>query len=480
MKKEFCVYSTALVALILAISQSGAAMTLEEYLQSVQKKNRTFLSFEASTEAATSRYQQGDLELSPILSASGSYLDDKSLQSSGGSSLTHNQVRQYSLGLSKKFSTGTQAALTGSVTGVNAEGSFGGTSFVSENHVGTLGVALSQSLWKDFFGTSTRLRWERERSQELYEKNGYNLQSKQALIEAESVFWDLMYLQQELQLRKASLERARKIESWVKNRASNGIGDRADVLNAQGLVASRELQLVGTRDDLKAAEERFADQIEWPEGQPVPELQGNLEQVRPLKNFIGGEQGKIVRLDAYLSVLDAEVKKVGAREAEEKVTPDLVLSGGYKTNGYDTTDSKALGKMTDKDHPVSNVALTFSWALDWGSKGAVRTTAQKDALAAQLKKEKSLLDSETAWKEINRRHAEMSARIQAAMNLSQIQTAKAAAERDKLSKGRSITSNVITAEQDAADAELTLTKLKAEQRKLESQSRLFVKILEGT
>ncbi len=479
MKKEMCIFSTAMIALILAMAQSGAAMTLEEYLQTVQKKNRNFQALDASQDAATSRYQQGDLDLSPILSASGNYIDDKSLQSVGTSLVTHSQVRQYSLGLAKKFSTGTQASVTSSVEALNVEGATGTSGLSSESHIGTLGVSVSQSLWKDFFGTSTRLRWERERSQAQYEKTGYNLQAKQALIDAESAFWDLLYLQQELDIRKASLERAKKIEGWVRNRASNGIGDRADVLNAQGLVAARNLQLIATQDDLKAAQARFADQIEWGE-QPVPVLEANLAQVRPLKNFVGGEQGRIVRLDTYLSVLDAEVKKVNAKEAVEKVSPDLVLSGQYKTNGYDTTDAKAASRMTDKDYPVSTVGVAFTWALDWDAKGAVRNSAQKDALAAQLKKEKSLMDSETAWKEINRRHAEMSARIDAAETLSKVQTAKAAAERDKLAKGRSITSNVITAEQDAADAELNLTKMKAEQRKLESQSRLFVKIVEGT
>jgi outer membrane protein TolC len=483
MKKEMCFFSTAtlsLFALIVAAAQASSALTLDEYLQMVQKKNRTFQSLEASQEAADSRYKQGDLDLSPMLTASGSYLDDKSLTSAGTAVLTHNQVRQYSLGLAKKFSTGTSASVTSTLQAVNSEGAAGATSIASENHTGTLGVSVSQSLWKDFFGQSTRLRHEREKSQSLYEKTGYNLQAKQALIDAEGAFWDLMYLQQELQLRKASLERAKKIEGWVRNRASNGIGDRADILNAQGLVASRELQLIGARDDLKGAQEKFADQIDWPDNQPLPELHGNLEQARPLKNFVSGEQGRVVRLDTYLSVLDAQVKQVNAKEAEEKVAPDLTLAGAYKTNGYDTTDSGAWEKQTSKDYPVSSVSLTFSWALDWDTKGAVRSAASKDALAAQLKKEKSLLDSETAWKEINRRHDEMSAKVTAAANLSQVQTAKAAAEREKLSKGRSITSNVITAEQDAADAELTLTKLKTEQRKLESQSRLFVKIQEGT
>src|SRR5262249_44801135 len=97
MKKEVCIYSTAMIALILAIAQAGSAMTLDEYLQAVQKKNHTLQSLDVSKEAATSRAQQGDLELSPILSAGGSYLDDKSLTSLGTAVLTHNQVRQYNL-----------------------------------------------------------------------------------------------------------------------------------------------------------------------------------------------------------------------------------------------------------------------------------------------------------------------------------------------------------------------------------------------
>lgn len=481
MKKEMCILTTAFLVLILAISQSASALTLDEYLREVQKKNKNLLSYEASMEAASIRYEGANLELSPILSAGANYLDDKSQNYSAAGAITHNQVRQYNLGLSKKFSTGTQASVVGAVQAINLEGTTAvGTGIASEFHTGTMAFSLSQSLWKDFFGRSTRLRWARESSQREYEKTGYNLQAKQALIAAESAFWDLMYLQQELEIRKASLDRAKKIEGWVRRRASNGIGDRADVLNAQGLVAARELQLLNTQDELKAAEKVFANQMEISADGKIPVLEGKLDQARPLQNFVSGEKGRVVRLDTYLSVLDAQVKKVSAQESVEKVRPDVVLSGQYKTNGYDTTDSGAISKMNDRDYPVSSVGLTFTWALDWESKNAIRDSAKADALAAQLKKERQLLESETAWNEINRRHQEMSAKIKLAATLSEVQTAKAAAERDKLSKGRSITSNVITAEQDAADAELTLTKLKAEQRKLESQGRLFVKIQEDT
>ena len=55
-----------------------------------------------------------------------------------------------------------------------------------------------------------------------------------------------------------------------------------------------------------------------------------------------------------------------------------------------------------------------------------------------------------------------------------IRSKRALVEKDKLSKGRTITSEAITAEQDAAETALTLMKLRTEQRKLESQAKLFI------
>lgn len=457
------------------------ALTLDEYLEQVQKKNRALQSLEASQEAANDRYKQGDLVLSPVFTAATNSTDDKSLQYSSSGLVSHMQARQTSLGIAKKFSTGTQVSVQGSVQALSFEANTAaGGAFAQEFHTGTLGVSLSQSLWKDFFGSSTRLRWEREKSQQKMEKTGYDLQARQALIRAEAAFWDLFYLQQEVEIRKESLDRARRIEGWVRRRAGNGIGDRADVLNAQGLVAARELQLLTSQDELIAAQKVFGDQLELPAGEPIPKLQGNLDEQRPLESYVGRETGRVVRLDSYLDVLNSQVRKTIAGETAESLRPDLVLQGQYKTNGYDTTDAGAASRMTDSKHPVASVGVSFTWLLDWETKNSVRNAASQDALAAQLKKERSLLESDTSWREVNRRYSELSRKIKAAQSLAEIQSAKAKAERDKFSKGRSITSNVITAEQDAADSLLTMTKLKAEQRKLEAQGRLFVKIQEGT
>jgi hypothetical protein len=103
-----------------------------------------------------------------------------------------------------------------------------------------------------------------------------------------------------------------------------------------------------------------------------------------------------------------------------------------------------------------------------------KKTAVTDYESSKLKAERKLLEGKTAWAELVRRHEEMSRKVKLAVKLSQIQTEKVKTESDKLSKGRTITSQVITAEQDASEAELNAIKLKVEQRKMESQARLFV------
>lgn len=479
MKKLKIQVVAALAASTFMAQSNSVAMGLQEYLQAVQGSNKNIKSIETSLEAAETRYQQADLELSPILTARGFYQDDKSTQYSTSSTIAHQQIRQYSLGLGKKFSTGTQLQATTTIQAVNTEGVAGINPINAENHTGTVGVSLSQSLLKNFFGEQTKLRWQRESLQKKLEVSSVDLQKRQFLADSEALYWDFIYLQNELELRKTSLERAKRIESWVTGRASNGIGDKADILNAQGLVAARELQLISTRDELRALQERLALQLELKQEDKFPSIEGDLGVTRTIDSLLQGTGNKVIRLDAYLGSLESETKAVLASEAQESVMPDLTLDAQYKTNGYDTTDSGAASKMTNSDKPVFGVGLTLSWALDWDSKGAIRSTAAKDALAAKYKREKKLQEGESAWRELSRRHFELSARIKAASELAKVQVAKAGAERDKLSKGRSVTSNVVTAEQDAAEAELTLAKLKAEQRKLESLGRLFVRTEEA-
>lgn len=469
---------------LLLIPVSAQALTLDEYLNEVRAKNGMVQSYQSSKEAATARRIQGDLELSPMLQVKATKMIDKKLQIQGTSMVNQLDTTDYTLALAKKFSTGTQAAISLGVNDLAVDGTnLGVTPPQNLNQsfsTGYLGLSLSQSLWKDFFGNATRLRHERESKVEATELQGLTLQERQTLIEAEAAFWEHLYLKEELDQRKQSLDRAKKIEGWVRNRASNGIGDKADVYNSQGLVALRELQLLATQDEIKASEVKIRTILELKSGEPLPEIKGDMSKERRLSEFIsGGSDGRVVRLDAYLSVLESDVKAIVAREVEDGLRPDLVLEGSYKTNSFENDMSSALNKVSDQSRPTTAVALRLSYPLDWGVTGAAKNAARMEAKAAELRRDRKLLESDASWSEFSRRHEELGKKIKAAMIASRLQTLKSNAERDKLSKGRSVTSQVVLAEQDAAESLLTLTRFQVEQRKMESQAQMFFRMKDG-
>lgn len=461
----------------LALAPTAHAMDLKTFLQEVASKHRGLEALRLSREGAEDRRLAGDLVLTPTLSLKGGYLSDKKQPNQLGA--TELLANEYSAALAKRFSSGTSVSLTARSGGYENVGVPAAYAAYGKFSQGALGINISQSLWKDFFGRSTGLRHERENAAAEAEKSGYDLQARQILFDAEAAFWDALYLNMELQLRRTSLERARRIETWIGRRVGDGISDRADLLSAKALAASRQLQLIATEDELAASQRRLRDFLETDPSQPLPPLEGDLSQRRTPEQLLTGE-GTVTRLDVWLAAQESKARAAGALEAEDSVRADLVLSGGYNTNSYEPngTASDAARTWNKTDTPTTQVGVSWVYMFDTDAKNSVVGSARKEAMAAKLRSERKSREGETAWVEMNRRHGELSKRIDSADQIRRLQSDRAKAEQDKYGKGRSITSNVINSEQDAAEADLTFMRLQAEQRKLEAQTRLFIRVKE--
>lgn len=459
---------------------TSSAMTLEQYLGEVQKRHKEFQSLNTSQEVAEDRREAGDLGLSPVLTMAAGYLSDEKQPQTFTTKTTGTQ---YSLGLAKEFSTGTKASLNAQVQKVELSGvppAYQGF-FPSEYAVGSLGLSLSQSLWKNSFGAGTRLRQQRQATSAMLEKESYNLQQRQILIEAETAYWTYLYHQDEVKSRQDSLERAQKIETWLRRRFRDGINDKADYLNAQALTASRDLLLATAKDQLTAAEQNLRTFLELGESEKTPVLTSNFKQARDIRGLIHGNSGRVVRMDAYLASLEAKTKNIGAQEVADGLKPDLVLEASYATNtDVQNTTTDALNRLHKTDIPTTQIGVKFTYMFDTDAKLSQEALARKEALAAQLKSERKLLESDVSWTELQRRYAEMLKQIETTEKISELQTARAKEQSLKLSRGRAVTSDVINSEEDVATAVLNLNRLRAEARKMEAQSRLFIRLDEAT
>lgn len=456
-----------LIAVLLIVTQSGYAMTLEEFLAQVKRNNRIYSSTDISIDAAKDRQNAGDIELAPTITASYLRTEDKSLPSQ---TAQERKISDYSLGVSKKFSTGTLVSLSGKTTFNNYESPNAGTNPETSNS--SLGVSLSQSLWKNFFGTATRIRHEREDAVGQAETLALDLQRRGVLIEAEASFWDYVVAQEDLKLKEENLERAKKLDRWTSGRVSNGISDRSDLLNVKALMSLRELELQNARDQLKTEEVRLRQNLDLADGEATPVLDGNLAQPRPYVDQLL-KQKNVISIEAYLAVLQAKSKKLVADEVVDSFKPDLSLVGGYTTTAYDASGHNSLKDVSKTDYPRSYVGVNFTWLFDTSAKKAQVSSYTKDAMVAQHSADKKQAEGKTAWAEHLRKFKVAQESVKTLEKIADYQKQRVKSEQDKFSKGRTITTNVVTAETDSAEADVKFLKAKSGLKKLEASTLLF-------
>lgn len=460
------VYPLVLFCAILLSSQSQA-VTLDEYMQRVKKENKIFRSLTYSIESSNERLTAGDIVLVPTLTAAASLADDASLPSIFG---TKREVAEYSLGFSKKFTTGTSLSLSAKTDQYRSDNA---NPPYDQYSNGGLGISLQQSLWKDFFGQSTVYRKNRETIINQAETLGVDLKLRGALYDAQSTFWDYAVAQEDLRLKKSNLERAKKLENWTSNRVSNGISDRADLMNVKALAAVREVQLVTAEDEIKTQETKFREYLSVADGEPTPSIEANLMLAQ---NYFGDltKKKNVVQIATYLSVLDAKTKKIIADEVTESLRPDVTLLGSYNTTSYDRDYTQMTSNITRSDRPKTFIGVSLTWLIDTDAKAAQTSAAAKDALAAQYLSERNLVLGKNAWSDLLRKYEITQQSVKTLEKVANYQRERAKAEQEKFGKGRTITANVVTAETDAAEAEVTLLKAKSGLRKLEASSILFI------
>ena len=465
-----------LAPLGVALAAPPARFSIEDYLGQVTKSNGLYQSADLAKDAAAARKDTGDLVLAPILNATIGYLDDRKETQIPLLEGNRTKALTYTLGVSKQFSTGTKASLDLSSASATlyGMGQIPGFETPPNQNTETLTFSLSQSLWKDFFGRSTRLRHEREDKVYQLQNKSETLKARKVLVDAETAYWNYLYKVAEVDARKAALDRAKVIYQWHASRHANGLSNDSDILQAEALRTQREIQVDQSLDDLKAATEsvRVAAHIDGAQ-QIWVDVQ-DLAKQRDLMTMVGAKGGdKVVRMDSELNQLDFETKSVASLETQESLRPDLNFDLKLASSGLDPTTSSAYSDVAKVNHPTLYTGLRFSLNLDQGLMGRARTAAAKDAEAANLIYQQGARESDSSWLELQRRYKELNRRIEVVTKLSEIQRRKSDSENRRMKNGRSTTFAVVQFEQDFADANLLLLQLESEARKIEAQAKMF-------
>ncbi len=477
-----CFQKHSIVILFCSFTGANAhALTLESYLEVVKKNNSAVRASELLEEVAQMKRGSGDyVELSPYLIAQATYFDDKKEQMFPTQQGTRTKIPSFSVGINKKLSTGTTLGVALEQSKKDIEG-------IAFPYVvswdSTIKIFAQQSLWKNIFGRGTSYRHERESAQEKMERLNQRIQGIGVLVQAELSYWEWFFREEEYKEKKEGIDRAQKLRDWTAKRLANGIGDRSDLLQVESLLKIRELDFIGANDSLLASRRLLLD-FGQDDALPINTAERKTTEleferdphhlVQDWKKAENSKTFKIVKLESELIFTASQLALSAEGEGQEMLKPDLTLEGSYATNSREVTYGDSLGASVNSNTPTAAVGLKFTMNFDFFQKQRLLKAAKIESIVSKMKSEKSELDSRSAWSELERRHKELSRRIKVAEELSRFQDEKFKRERERIAVGRSTTFQVVTFEQDAAEARLNLLRLKAEQRKLEASARLFI------
>jgi len=456
------------IGISMFVASLSQAMNIDEYMNIYKSKNSLLRSSDMSFEAIQGKVDAAEIDLAPAFNLGYLKGDDKSLPNQLS---PHRTSEQFTAGLGKKFVTGTSVQLSAqNYSFTNENTAFPGFDKYS---TGLLGLTVKQSLWKDFFGLGTRTKVERQKSAAALEMTSVDLQRRGLLLEAEAIFWDYIFTQENLKLKKANLERSQRLQKWTAKRFDNGISEKADDLNAKALVSLRGLELLMAENEFKNAEVKFRESIEIDPTEKTPEVSANWKDTRPYINELKNKKN-VMKIESYLSTLEAQTKALAADETLDSLRPDLSVFGTYNYTSYNRDREQSVKDMGQDDHPQSVIGVNFTWIIDNQAKAGLRDSMTKEATASKLKAQKKASNGLKAWEEYLRVYEVTQKQAQILEQVAQLQKSRSDAENDRFTKGRTITANVVTAETDSAEAESRALQARVGLRKYEAMSLLYM------
>lgn len=422
---------------------------------------------EVEKQALEKQYQAMDLEVAAQFSMELTHFTDDR------KALLVLPVKQEELFLSaqisKYFSTGTRLEFLTNTTSTEYR------TMTGTNHLGTFQLSLSQNLWRDFFGSGDEIR--RARNLRDFELKLLQVRRNQAqlLLRFEQILWDYVAANVELRLRQESLRRWTDIESWIKNRYRRSAAELVDVKQISATKILREIQVKTVKqrlENLKNELEQlggdgFANQIVLTEDQ----LQVSRNEISNVADAFS--------LETLILDKTAQVAEQDMLRTAENIKPDLKFSVALGRRGIDDSAFSAWTDAYDTDNYYTQASLTFSTPLDFSLLKKSSESAKLMYEAAQMRKTQSMRSAKLEWANLQGQIKEHLERINLLKTLTLEQQQRNEAERQRFLNGRSTSLQVVTAEQETLDAELTLRNTQSDFKKLIAQYRLFEMINTG-
>jgi outer membrane protein TolC len=475
-KNNFTQAMIAFMGLALALLAQGVRaqdttgpLDLEGYLKQIKAGNPAFRSAQLSAEGAQERSGEGGLAFSPQLFSDFSYIYNTQTPFPIGFNWLTNQ--NYQAGVSYQAPFGLRTRAYYKILVYEAEGfppAFGNTRPLF--YEGSTNFEFAFPLWRGLFGGEARAQRDAAEAGANAARYASSFQSKGLLAAGEAGYWRLALARENVRVQREAMETAKKMLEWARRRAGLQLGDRSDVYQMEAAYDLRSLQLQSALDEERAASLEFnsnrGSKSEVVEEKLIPltrDLLANL-QIPERAQF---------RDDVLAAEQQKKAAEANARLGLERNSPKLDLSATASFWQRSEDFSTAIGQSFSTRHPSGTVALNFQVPFDIPTVLSVRSGFHKELEAADLTFQRKVFDQEKEWTDIVKKLDEAKRRYELSQKIEKIQSEKFDYERDRLTRGRTTTLQVLTFEQDLRTAQLTRIQSQAAILNLVAQMKTF-------
>jgi len=295
-------------------------------------------------------YQKSRGIYNPTLQLTSSYSYDESLG-------TVNEATLLSAGINQLLPTGATLAL-------------GFTNSYSDPYAtanaywqSQLELTLSQPLLKNFGREATELGIDAARLGKRSALETLHARLITVIANVRDEYYKLFSVQEELAVRKVSLDLARRVLSETQGRVKAGVLPAMEILNAEFGVAGREKELIDAERAVQDQIEVLVQLLQLSPGSVVEiaevpskgryEVSVHAEIKRALTN-----RPELKSLKSNLELLELQTRVAG-----NKTRPDLLLSATAATAGLGDSYSRDMDRLSSGNYPVWGVGLSFSYPL---------------------------------------------------------------------------------------------------------------------
>jgi len=246
-----------------------------------------------------------------------------------------------------------------------------------------LGVTLSQPLLKNAGRETTEVAISISRLSKFASIEHLKTRMINTVAQVRTEYYKLYSLREQLEVRKVSLELARKILSETRARVAAGVLPSMEILNAQFGAASREKDVID-------AEKAVSDQLDVVRLLLQLEGRNDITVVDlPKQELYQPAEAELVkraltRPDIKELKRTLEVNELQTRVYGNNLKPDLRLIASAGLAALDRTYSRDMEKLATVDSPYWSLGLSFSYPLG-------NRAAENDYRKSRLKTEQTAL-----------------------------------------------------------------------------------------